>query len=173
MNPPPQDNILNSLYQLWILGALDHTGTLTPLGRQMAEFPLDPPQCQMLIVSCQMGCSAEILIIGTGLICLTPMHTLCTLNIGLPCWQLKLFTEGPLEILSRDLLALDRNLCRLITGLFIGHCTLKWHIRVMGLSGESVYRKCRQEEESFYHISCQIQALARHRMIFSSAWWSR
>ncbi|XP_049807833.1 pre-mRNA-splicing factor ATP-dependent RNA helicase PRP16 [Schistocerca nitens] len=63
MDPPPQDNILNSLYQLWILGALDHTGSLTPLGRQMAEFPLDPPQCQMLIVSCEMGCSADILII--------------------------------------------------------------------------------------------------------------
>lgn len=63
MDPPPQDNILNSLYQLWILGALDHTGGLTALGRQMAEFPLDPPQCQMLIVSCEMGCSAEILIV--------------------------------------------------------------------------------------------------------------
>lgn len=64
MDPPPQENILNSLYQLWILGALDHTGMLTKLGRQMAEFPLDPPQCQMLIVSSQMGCTAEILIIG-------------------------------------------------------------------------------------------------------------
>lgn len=63
MDPPPQDNILNSLYQLWILGALDHTGSLTSLGRQMAEFPLDPPQCQMLIVACQMECSAEVLII--------------------------------------------------------------------------------------------------------------
>ncbi|XP_002100547.2 pre-mRNA-splicing factor ATP-dependent RNA helicase PRP16 [Drosophila yakuba] len=63
MDPPPQDNILNSLYQLWILGALDHTGALTTLGRQMAEFPLDPPQCQMLIVACRMGCSAEVLII--------------------------------------------------------------------------------------------------------------
>ncbi|XP_044269534.1 pre-mRNA-splicing factor ATP-dependent RNA helicase PRP16 [Tribolium madens] len=63
MDPPPQDNILNSLYQLWILGALDHTGVLTKLGRQMAELPLDPPQCQMLIVSSQMGCTAEILII--------------------------------------------------------------------------------------------------------------
>lgn len=64
MDPPPQDNILNSLYQLWILGALDHTGALTSLGRQMAEFPLDPPQCQMIIISCQMECSAEALIIG-------------------------------------------------------------------------------------------------------------
>lgn len=63
MDPPPQDNILNSLYQLWILGALDHTGRLTPLGRQMAEFPLDPPQCQMIIVASNLGCTSEILII--------------------------------------------------------------------------------------------------------------
>lgn len=26
MDPPPQDNILNSMYQLWILNALDNTG---------------------------------------------------------------------------------------------------------------------------------------------------
>lgn len=63
-----QDNILNSLYQLWILGALDNTGTLTKLGRQMAEFPLDPPQCQMLIVSSSMGCTAEVLIIGKSIV---------------------------------------------------------------------------------------------------------
>ncbi|KAH9629316.1 hypothetical protein HF086_017691, partial [Spodoptera exigua] len=63
MDPPPQDTILNSMYQLWILGALDGTGALTPLGRQMAEFPLDPPQCHMLIVSAKMGCSVEVLII--------------------------------------------------------------------------------------------------------------
>lgn len=59
-----KDTILNSMYQLWILGALDHTGALTPLGRQMAEFPLDPPQCHMLIVSANMGCSSDVLIIG-------------------------------------------------------------------------------------------------------------
>ena len=40
MDPPPEDNIMNSLYQLWILGALDNTGDLTPMGRRMAEFPL-------------------------------------------------------------------------------------------------------------------------------------
>ena len=26
MDPPPEENILNSMYQLWILGALDNTG---------------------------------------------------------------------------------------------------------------------------------------------------
>ena len=27
MDPPPQENILNSMYQLWILGALGNTGS--------------------------------------------------------------------------------------------------------------------------------------------------
>lgn len=51
MDPPPQDNILNSMYQLWVLGALDNTGCLTELGRKMVEFPLDPPLSKMLIIS--------------------------------------------------------------------------------------------------------------------------
>ncbi|WAR11542.1 PRP16-like protein, partial [Mya arenaria] len=55
------DNILNSMYQLWILGALDNTGSLTPLGRAMVEFPLDPALSKMLIKSLEMECSAEIL----------------------------------------------------------------------------------------------------------------
>ncbi|GFR03373.1 pre-mRNA-splicing factor ATP-dependent RNA helicase PRP16 [Trichonephila clavata] len=63
MDPPPQDNMLNSMYQLWILGALDNIGNLTSLGRSMIEFPLDPPLSKMLIVSCDMQCSSEILII--------------------------------------------------------------------------------------------------------------
>ncbi|CAI8011136.1 Pre-mRNA-splicing factor ATP-dependent RNA helicase PRP16 [Geodia barretti] len=63
MDPPPQDNILNSMFQLWVLGALDDTGSLTPQGRQMIEFPLDPPLSKMLIASVDMECSAEILII--------------------------------------------------------------------------------------------------------------
>ena len=50
------------MYQLWILGALDNTGALTELGRQMIEFPLDPPLSKMLIVSVEMKCSAEVLV---------------------------------------------------------------------------------------------------------------
>ncbi|KAF7244556.1 Pre-mRNA-splicing factor ATP-dependent RNA helicase PRP16 [Varanus komodoensis] len=63
MDPPPEDNMLNSMYQLWILGALDNTGGLTSTGRLMVEFPLDPALSKMLIVSCDMGCSSEILLI--------------------------------------------------------------------------------------------------------------
>lgn len=54
MDPPPQDNILNSMYQLWTLGALDNTGKLTKLGKNMVEFPLDPTLSKMLITSCEV-----------------------------------------------------------------------------------------------------------------------
>ena len=50
------------MYQLWILGALDNTGGLTPLGRQMVEFPLDPALSKMVIVAVDMDCSDEILV---------------------------------------------------------------------------------------------------------------
>ncbi len=63
MDPPPEENILNSMYQLWILGALDNTGQLTKLGRKMVEFPLDPSLSKMLIISEEMGCSLDVLII--------------------------------------------------------------------------------------------------------------
>jgi pre-mRNA-splicing factor ATP-dependent RNA helicase DHX38/PRP16 len=64
MDPPPQENVMNSLYQLWILGALDNTGDLTPMGRRMAEFPLDPPLSKMLLFAHEKErCSKEVLII--------------------------------------------------------------------------------------------------------------
>ncbi len=51
------------MYQLWVLGALDNNGELTPLGRKMVEFPLDPAMSKLLIVSEKLGCLAESLII--------------------------------------------------------------------------------------------------------------
>jgi pre-mRNA-splicing factor ATP-dependent RNA helicase DHX38/PRP16 len=61
MDAPPRDNLLNSMYQLWVLGALDNSGTLTPLGRKMVELPLDPPLAKMLIFAEQLNCTSEIL----------------------------------------------------------------------------------------------------------------
>ncbi|ETI33310.1 hypothetical protein F443_20007 [Phytophthora nicotianae P1569] len=63
MDPPPQDNITNSMYQLWVLGALDNTGELTEIGKKMVVFPLDPPLAKMLLFSEQLGCTAEVLIV--------------------------------------------------------------------------------------------------------------
>ena len=63
MDPPPQDNLLKSMFQLWILGALDNTGNLTDLGRKMVQFPLDPPLAKMLLMGHKLGCTSEILTI--------------------------------------------------------------------------------------------------------------
>ncbi|KAL9933708.1 hypothetical protein V8E36_007366 [Tilletia maclaganii] len=63
MDPPPQDNILNSMYQLWVLGALDNIGGLTPLGKKMSDFPMEPSLSKILIGSVEYGCSAEVLTI--------------------------------------------------------------------------------------------------------------
>ncbi|KAL7605422.1 hypothetical protein Lser_V15G14609 [Lactuca serriola] len=63
MDPPPQDNILNSMYQLWVLGALNNVGGLTDLGWKMVEFPLDPPLAKMLLVGEQLKCLDEVLTI--------------------------------------------------------------------------------------------------------------
>ncbi|KAF9595698.1 hypothetical protein IFM89_003440 [Coptis chinensis] len=63
MDPPPQDNILNSMYQLWVLGALNNVGGLTDLGWKMVEFPLDPPLAKMLLMGEQLGCVNEVLTI--------------------------------------------------------------------------------------------------------------
>lgn len=63
MDPPPQENILNSMYQLWVLGALNNVGSLTELGWKMVEFPLDPPLAKMLLMGEQLECLDEVLTI--------------------------------------------------------------------------------------------------------------
>lgn len=55
--------MLNSMYQLWVLGALDNVGDLTPVGRKMSEFPMEPSMAKMLIVSVDYQCSSEMLTI--------------------------------------------------------------------------------------------------------------
>ncbi|GLA59707.1 DEAH-box RNA helicase prp16 [Aspergillus tubingensis] len=64
MDPPPQETITTSLFELWSLGALDNLGDLTPLGRQMTPFPMDPPLAKLIITAAETyGCSEEMLTI--------------------------------------------------------------------------------------------------------------
>ncbi|KAL3103485.1 hypothetical protein niasHT_025352 [Heterodera trifolii] len=48
MDSPPMDNMLNSMYQRWTLGALYNIGQMTNLGRKMVNFPLDSTLSKML-----------------------------------------------------------------------------------------------------------------------------
>ena len=61
MDPPPQDTISTSLFDLWALGALNNLGELTPMGRKMTAFPMDPSLAKLLIIAEEHGCSEEML----------------------------------------------------------------------------------------------------------------
>ncbi|XP_002734191.1 pre-mRNA-splicing factor ATP-dependent RNA helicase DHX16-like [Saccoglossus kowalevskii] len=61
MDPPPHETLVLALEQLYALGALNHLGELTKLGRRMAEFPVDPMMSKMLLASEKYRCSEEIL----------------------------------------------------------------------------------------------------------------
>lgn len=63
MDPPPPETLILALEQLYALGALNHMGELTTVGRQMAEFPIDPMMSKMLMASEKYKCSEEILTI--------------------------------------------------------------------------------------------------------------
>jgi len=63
MDAPSTDALLTALSELYNLSALDGDGLLTRLGRRMAEFPLEPSLSKLLIMSVDLGCSAEVLTI--------------------------------------------------------------------------------------------------------------
>ncbi|SMR53166.1 unnamed protein product [Zymoseptoria tritici ST99CH_1E4] len=64
MDPPPQDTITTSLFDLWSLGALTNLGDLTPLGKLMTSFPMDPSLAKLVLTSStDYSCGEEILTI--------------------------------------------------------------------------------------------------------------
>ncbi|VDP08434.1 unnamed protein product, partial [Soboliphyme baturini] len=67
LDPPPQEALVLALEQLYALGALNHRGELTKLGRRMAEFPIDPMMAKMLMASEKFHCSEEVLTIAAML----------------------------------------------------------------------------------------------------------
>lgn len=63
MDPPPQDTMTTSMFDLWALGALDNLGELTELGSKMSAFPMDPSLSKLLITAEEYGCSEEMITI--------------------------------------------------------------------------------------------------------------
>ncbi|KAH8852026.1 putative pre-mRNA-splicing factor ATP-dependent RNA helicase mog-4 [Schistosoma japonicum] len=67
MDPPPHDALIMALEQLYALGALNHKGELTKMGRQMAEFPCSPQLSKMILASEKYKCSGDIITIASML----------------------------------------------------------------------------------------------------------
>ena len=60
LDPPPAETLIKSLENLYALGALNHKGELTRLGRRMAEFPVDPQLSKAIIQSEAFECTDEV-----------------------------------------------------------------------------------------------------------------
>jgi len=63
MDPPPVQTMIHALESLYELSALDDEGLLTPLGRRMAELPIEPQLSKMLLTAVDLKCSDEVITI--------------------------------------------------------------------------------------------------------------
>ncbi|MBC7833675.1 MAG: hypothetical protein H7Y88_01060, partial [Phycisphaerales bacterium] len=61
MDPPPTDTIVRAVEQLYALGALNNSGDLTKIGRQMAEFPTSPMLARAILAADKAHCVEEVL----------------------------------------------------------------------------------------------------------------
>ncbi len=65
---PPQPRMIADGYQLLAeLGAVDEGNHLTPLGRRLARFPIDPRIARMILAAEHENCLAEMLVIAAVL----------------------------------------------------------------------------------------------------------
>ncbi|MGH3384563.1 MAG: ATP-dependent RNA helicase HrpA [Nocardioidaceae bacterium] len=72
VDPPDQRQVKDGLQLLHELGAMDPEATdprkrLTPVGRQLAQLPVDPRLARMLVEADRLGCLREVMVIVAGL----------------------------------------------------------------------------------------------------------
>ena len=67
MDPPPHEALAAALEQLYALGALNHQGELTSLGKKMAELPLDPCMSRMILAGEKYKCVPELVTVAAML----------------------------------------------------------------------------------------------------------
>jgi ATP-dependent helicase HrpA len=67
LDPPHARSISEGYRVLQELGALDDERALTPLGRQLARFPVDPRLGRMILAGAEHGCLTEILVLAAAL----------------------------------------------------------------------------------------------------------
>lgn len=53
--------VISAYKTLWLLEAINENKAITPLGKQMASFPLEPMHARSLLASKEYGCTSEIL----------------------------------------------------------------------------------------------------------------
>jgi ATP-dependent helicase HrpA len=67
LDPPDRRQVRAGITLLQELGALDDAGALTPLGRRLAELPVDPRMGRMVLEADARGCADEVIVIAAAL----------------------------------------------------------------------------------------------------------
>jgi ATP-dependent helicase HrpA len=67
IDPPDQRNVAAGVQLLEELGALEERTKLTPLGRRLAQLPVDPRLARMVIEAERNGCLREVMVIAAAL----------------------------------------------------------------------------------------------------------
>ena len=67
IDPPPKQALVRALENLYALGALDGKGNLSAHGKRMGSLPLEPMYSKAILVSEELGCSAEMLTVVSSL----------------------------------------------------------------------------------------------------------
>src|SRR4051812_947601 len=67
LDPPDRRQIRDGIALLQELGALDPDAQLTPVGRRLAQLPLDPRLARMVLEAGRLGCATEVIVIAAAL----------------------------------------------------------------------------------------------------------
>lgn len=67
LDPPHSRSISEGYRVLQELSALDEERALTPLGRQLARFPVDPRIARMILAGVEHGCLSDLLVLAAAL----------------------------------------------------------------------------------------------------------
>lgn len=67
LDPPHGKAIAEGYRTLEELGALDERRELTPSGKRLARFPVDPRIGRMILAGAELGCLAEVLVVAAAL----------------------------------------------------------------------------------------------------------
>ncbi|KAI4340652.1 hypothetical protein MLD38_025465 [Melastoma candidum] len=67
LDPPSDDALEDALKQLYLVDAIDENGSITSIGRKMAELPLEPSLSRTLIEANEYGCLSQALTVAAML----------------------------------------------------------------------------------------------------------
>ena len=117
---------------------------------------------------CQYGfLHGELLIKVTHVFLMTLQTTNNTTAVKLTLIVPRVLISGRCRRRERDLLALPRQILRLVIGVLTGqdsHTQVSRHLRIMGLKQDPLCSYCSVAEESASHFLCQCDYFATLRM---------